>query len=350
MGDLIQMNGAVPAHIQQMFGGASVNEDLKTGVSQGYPIVSYKGKTWHVVTGDDRQLVTLEGSSHPAPFIKGVLIRANPNLAKVYYPNGYEEGSTEKPTCHSNDSVAPAADAAEPQAVKCAACPFNQWGSKITESGARGKACSDSRRMAIAPEGDLENAMLLRVPAASLKNLLAYAQQLEKRGVPYQALVTEIAFDPAAAFPQLTFKPSRWLDEAEVAQVQEMYESDIVRTICALDVAGYAEALPPPADDNFLPPGGPAPSVAKAQPKAGPKKTPQQAQPEEVEQALQGANTATPGAATQAARSTGFGGGGKAQPQATPPAEQNEQQSTAQTLAAGVDAEMDAVLSAFDDA
>lgn len=348
MADLLTQGGAaLPAHIAAAFGGSMVNSDLTAGVSVGYPIVSYKGKTWQVVENGERVLVTAENGEDPAPAINAVIIRANPNLNKVYYPDGYEEGSTEKPLCHSNDSIAPAMDAQEPQAKKCAVCPFNQWGSKITESGARGKACSDSRRLAIAPEGDLERVMLLRVPAASLKTLLGYAQNLEKRGVPYQALVTRIGFDHTVAYPSLTFKAERWLDEVEVNDVKALYESDLVANITALSV-GHAEVEDAaPAEDDFLPPGGPpqAAAPAAAAPKAvAPKR--QAVKPSEVAAILD----AEPPAQAAPPKGTGFGAKKTTAAAAQVAAQAAPAAAPATVLAEGAMADLDAALAGFDDA
>src|SRR5690606_11680321 len=107
-----------------------------------------------------------------------VIVKANPNLSKTFYKNGYEEGSAEKPTCYSHDGLKPAADAAEPQASACLACPHNVWGSRVTENGSKGKACQDYRRLCVVPSGQLDRPMLLRVPAGSLKDLVAYGDML----------------------------------------------------------------------------------------------------------------------------------------------------------------------------
>jgi hypothetical protein len=308
LGDLISVNSQLPDHIRAAF-GTTGNSDLTAGVSMGYPIVSYKGKTW-----------------------QAVILKANPNLNKVYYEEGYEEGSTERPICHSNDAIAPAADAQKPQSPKCATCKWNQFGSKISDNGARGKACQDSRRLAIAPAGDLERAMLLRVPPASLKALLAYAQGLEKRGVPYAALVTKLGFDHQVAYPSLTFKAESWLSAEDVATVKEMVDSDLVRNICALDAVGYAEvAEQPEQSDDFLPPGGPASATEKKT------TTKAKATKEEVAAAVQ---------PTEKKTATGFGGGAKAAPQE--PVE-TEASSNADVVAEGAMAELDAALEGFDD-
>jgi hypothetical protein len=242
------MSGAVPAHIQKAFAQQAANAALAAGVSAGYPIISYKGKVWHIVEGGERTLITIgEGrnANDPAASLEAVILLANPALNKVYYPDGYEEGSTERPLCHSDDGITPAADAQEKQSKTCGVCPYNEWGSKISDTGSRGKACADSRRMAIASPDDLDTPMLLRCPAASLKTLLAYGQQLDKRGWPYFALVTRIGFDSSLAYPALTFTPERWLDEAELAEVMTKQKDDLVLNITAMNGKAAAPAPDP---------------------------------------------------------------------------------------------------------
>lgn len=235
MSDLIPFeSGAVPAHIAKRFGNTS-NNDLMGGVGQGgFPVISYKGKVWHVSQGGNRTLVA-DDDGDPRPNIEVVILKANPNLSKIYYDSGYEEGSSEKPNCYSFDGIAPAADAAEPQSKKCAICPRNQWGSRITEHGAKGKECADNRRLAVAPVGDLANPMLLRVPAATLKDLVEYAKTIERRGANYNAVVTKIGFDHNVAHPKFTFKPLRWLTDDEANTVLEVLEGDLIGRITGTD-------------------------------------------------------------------------------------------------------------------
>lgn len=225
---------AVPAHIAAMQGGS--NSDLTSGVNSSYPIISYKGKVWHVNEGDNSVLVADEESGDPKASIEVVLLKANSKLSKIYYEAGYEEGSTAKPNCYSNDSVTPALDAQEPQHATCGGCPHNAWGSRITDAGGKGKACGDSRRVAVAPIGELDRPMLLRIPAASLKELTEYGKGLDKRNAPYSAVVTKVGFDHEVAYPKLTFKALRWLDEAEVDAVAAL-DAQLLENICALNIA-----------------------------------------------------------------------------------------------------------------
>ncbi len=238
---------ALPAHIAAAF-TPTANDDLSAGVGLSYPIISYKGKSWHIVSGGVSNLVK-RSDGDPAASLEVIILKANPAISKVFYKDRFVEGTTEKPDCYSVDSMAPALDATEPQAKKCALCKWNQFGSRISDEGAKGKACSDSRRLAVAPGGNPENAMLLRVPAASLKELSIFADMLKQRQVPYQALVTKIGFDHDVAYPKLTFTPVRWLNADEVAKVQALGEGELVRSITTIGS--------PSVDENPAGAGGP---------------------------------------------------------------------------------------------
>ena len=222
---------SLPAFLQETFG---LTNDLLVSGGGGYPTVSIKGKVFTLKRGDEKTLIT-NADDEPARSLEVVILKAGPagdKLAKVYYKSGYTEGSDAKPLCYSNDGIAPSINATEPQCKTCAACPQNVWGSHVSEDGKKGKACSDPKRLAIAPAGQINDPMLMRVPAASLKALTAFGQQLAKRGVPYQAVVAKIGFDYSVAHPALTFKPVGFVDEGTLGEIKEAMESDLVKRIC----------------------------------------------------------------------------------------------------------------------
>jgi hypothetical protein len=239
---LFEGNSQVPAHLAHLY-GASSNTDLVGGLQGGYPIISYKGKVWHIVEGDKRTLVTNDDGEAKGS-IEGVILKANPHLSKLYYQSGYEEGSNEKPTCYSNDGLAPPADVQDRQSDTCATCPHNVWGSRISENGAKGRACSDLRRLAFAPLGALDMPMLLRVPAATLKELAAYATMLDRRKTLYQTVVTKISFDHTVAHQKFLFKAVRFIDAEEYQTITEVGERDIINQIIGLSAAAGAPAEP----------------------------------------------------------------------------------------------------------
>lgn len=321
--DVVAFEAAsLPAHLASLFGGAAASDLTANVGSGGFPFLSIKGKVWTIVRGKDDRTVVTNADGDPRSSIEAVVIKANPHLSKVYYARGYEEGSDAKPDCYSADGIAPAADSEAPQAKKCAVCPHNQWGSKVTEQGGKGKACSDSRRIAVAPVGQINDPMLVRVPAASLRPLAEYGSALMKKGIPYQAVVTKIGFDPEAASPKLTFKFVGFLTPEQAQQVKTVMDTDIVNQIIGGNggVVVEEESAPAPAPAR-LPQVKPSkPAAAKAAVTADDIKVP-----------TPKASTATKAAAT-------FGGAETSPPKAEAP-----------KVADDLEAALDSVLGAEDD-
>lgn len=250
MANIIPFESAkLPAYLKA-FNVSELNADLTAHAGGGFPVISIKGKRFTVVRDGERHtLMNPLDPDSPASSMEVVLLKANKGTSKVFYLKGYDPETSEgqKPDCYSSDGIAPAADAQKPQAKKCATCPHNQWGSKVSERGTtKGKACNDTVRMAVAPAGQVNEPMLLRVPPASIRNLGEYGQTLAKRGVGYNMVVTKVSFDLEAESPKLVFKPVGFLDEAAFAEVQETIESDTVRDILGASVVpAQEEAVDP---------------------------------------------------------------------------------------------------------
>lgn len=239
--------GKLPAYLKS-FNVAELNADLTAHAGGGFPVISIKGKVFAIVKDGERTVLpNPKDPESPATSIDVVLLKANKGTSKVFYLKGYDpkDGEGQKPDCYSSDGIEPAADAQNKQAKKCATCPHNQWGSRITEKGAsKGKACADTVRMAVAAAGQVNEPMLMRVPPASIKGLGEYGQMLAKRGVGYNMVVTKIAFDMEAESPKLTFKPVGFLDDAAFGEVQEIVQSDIVQNILGASVVPTAVEAP----------------------------------------------------------------------------------------------------------
>jgi hypothetical protein len=244
---------------------AALNSDLTAHAGGGFPVISIKGKVFAVVRDGEREIqMNPKDPDSAATSLNVVLLKANKGTSKVFYLKGYDKDSSEgqKPDCYSNDGVEPAGDAQNKQAKKCSTCPHNQWGSRVSEKGAtKGKACADAVRMAVAPAGQINDAMLLRVPPASIKALGEYGQMLAKRGVGYNMVVTKVGFDLQAESPKLTFSAIGLLDDDGFAEVQEIAASDVVSNILGSSVAA-AIAAEAPAEEE-----APAPAT---KPKAKP--------------------------------------------------------------------------------
>ena len=239
MGTLIPFSSSkVPAYLAklQAKGRGSLAAFSANVGGGGFPVLHFKGKEFSVTREGVRTLLQsadADGELVPATYVDLVLLKANANLSKVYYSKGYEEGATgAKPDCFSHDGVKPDATAATPQSKSCAACPHNVFG---TGAGGKGKACSDSRRVAVAAAGSPGEPMLLRVPPASLKNLAEYARLLGEKGIPeMHCVVTRLKFESGEATPKLVFIPKGFLDDEAFALAEEAIESDLVNQILGL--------------------------------------------------------------------------------------------------------------------
>ena len=255
---------------------AYLTPSLQTGVtgnvadfgSGGFPILSIKGKVWAIRRGDERTLITKpETPDEPAGSLELLILGIGPagnNYSKVWYATKYEEGSDNAPDCSSNDGISPDEGVPNPQAAKCALCPQNQWGAVVTESGKKAKACSDSKRLAVAAPGAVKDPMLLRIPAASLKTLREFGQYLSKRGVKDSfAVVTKAGFDYTVSHPQVTFKPIGWASERDYRDAVEMAGSDLVKQIIGMEAPSHLPDAPAHVAASLAAP-APAPVAAPA--------------------------------------------------------------------------------------
>lgn len=249
--DLIPFeSAALPAYLQA---AGNINTDLTTHVGGGgFPVLSIKGKVFTLVKDKERTVITRpDDPDEAASSLEVVILRANPNLSKVWYAAGYEEGgAVAKPDCYSNDGMKPAADSASPQCKTCAACPKNIFGSG---ANGKGKACSDSRRIAVASAGQLNEPMLLRVPPATLKPLAEFGKALSNRGVSYAAVVTKIRFEREEATPKLTFTPVGFLSEDQFNEAQLVAKSELVENIIGIGQNGFTPDVEVPVKAAKVP-------------------------------------------------------------------------------------------------
>lgn len=212
------------------------NDELGQGIASSYGIVGYRGKVWSIkFQGKETQLMRDDGDG-PRGSIEVVIVKAASAISKIFYAGGYQDGSNSPPDCWSTNGITPDAAAQNKQNATCAGCPMNAWGSRVTEAGKQGKACSDSRRIAVIPVNDMANEMfggpmLLRIPAASLKDLKAYGDLLNSYHYPYYACATRISFDPKEAFPKFVFSAIRPLTDDEAKYVLDLRDDKRVGNI-----------------------------------------------------------------------------------------------------------------------
>ena len=211
-----------------------------------FPYLSIKGKRFAVVRNkEETPIMRLDDEDTPANAIEIVLVNTAPTFCKVFYAAGYTEGAKDKPTCYSNDGLTPARDAAEKQADHCATCDHNAWG---TGPNGKGKACSDSLRLAIAFVDSINDPILLRVPPASLKNITEYAAFLSRKGAPMEGLVTKLKFDSEEATPKLQFSAVRYLTEEQYNEALEVAKAPITQQIIGTQAVSRLNNAAPAED------------------------------------------------------------------------------------------------------
>ncbi len=223
-------------------------DDLTAGVTASYPVLRIKGKVWAVSMNGATTPILMPGTAYPVPAMQLVLVKANRHVSKTFYRDGYTDGATEAPNCWSFDGVAPDSAVPQPVCQSCAACPNNQIGSRISESGSKVKACPDIKRVAVM-DPKSGTTMLLRLPYTSMKSLAKFAGELSKQVPPvgYNEIVTELAFDMTKAHPEITFKPVRWLTEDESAAVAEALADPNIEAILGGSPGEFQPAEPAPS-------------------------------------------------------------------------------------------------------
>src|SRR5271165_352306 len=180
MSNIIPVNfGAVSSR----FANRPADNALSEGVQGGFAMIGYKGKVWSIRSKGVTHNLMRDDGDGPRGSIEVVIVKASSKLSKIWYEHGYEDGSAAPPDCFSTNGVTPDPSATNKQNPTCAGCKRDAWGSSAT---GKGKACGDSRRLAVVPQSDLRNemfegAMLLRVPAGSLGELADYGNALQKQ-------------------------------------------------------------------------------------------------------------------------------------------------------------------------
>ena len=123
-----------------------------------------------------------------------------------FYKGRFDPNNLQNPDCFSlslhGEEMVPHEASKEKQNGHCDGCSKNAWGSASTpENPSRGKACKDTRRIALIPKDakDIAKAEIavLTLPVTSVKNWGTYVQGLaaEYRRPPF-GVFTEIEVEP----------------------------------------------------------------------------------------------------------------------------------------------------------
>lgn len=311
--------GAPPAIAQNR--RSNMNAAAQHGVQASFGVIGYRGRNWRIkYRGEELLLKNEQGA--PYPNLDIVVVGVSPNISKQWYEKNFTEGSDEAPDCFSVDGVVPDPSSPKRQSPTCAVCPLNAWGSRVSDQGKKGKACQDSRRIAIVPLGDIDNEtyggpMMLRLPPMSLNNFANYAALLERRGASLEVVGTRLGFDYDVAYPRITFDVVGWLSNEQAVKV---IGPDGNSGICAdpqvtrMLQEAVVEVTHDPA--SAVPPNGAVPDpLAGGPPQVVTQRVDPPAPPQPVQQAV------PPAPAVTGFAPAGFANGGTAHvPQQAPPA------------------------------
>lgn len=138
-------------------------------------------------------------------------------LENTYYTEEYDPNNPSSPDCYAfgrdEDTMAPHEEAPDPQAKLCVNCEWNKFG---TADRGKGKACRNSRRLALTPAGAIEEGEIvvnddseyyetsdigfLKIPPTSLKGWAAYVRDIYSRfKTPPMGVITHVKLVPDEA-------------------------------------------------------------------------------------------------------------------------------------------------------
>ncbi len=265
------MTSQLPAHLAHR-----QKRDLSTaaigGISQGQgPHISITGNRFTLIdaAGNQRPIQTL--------YLDVCIIDANPVVSKIFYdPNKRYDpsgGDNSPPICFSDNGQGASAQASQPQNTSCQLCPWNAWGSAVSQmTGKQTKACNDVKKLAVVVPGMGPMPFLLRVPPATLKNLAQYTNTMKGHGVDLPDALTRLEFESQGV---LKFTPVGYVDAQTAADSEAVWASNGTDVLLGkldrpwlgqseaqkLDYAQRQQIAPPPQPAPAAPaPFAPAPS------------------------------------------------------------------------------------------
>lgn len=190
-----------------------------------------------------------------AEVIEGVIVDFV--SANLFYDGPYDPNNPAPPGCFAvgpePTTLVPTSNSPNRQSETCAGCPNNQFG-----SAGKGKACKNTRLLAIKALDDPEDALyVLSVPPTSIKAFDGYVHTLAgKLRLPPVGVVTRISLDKRETFFSPRFEVVRPLAPEELGPYMEARTQARERLLVEPDFSQYSAPAPAPAARGR---GGPAP-------------------------------------------------------------------------------------------
>lgn len=210
--------GNIPKALQKQLAQAALEESGREASSGGRFISAKGGK------------FSFQGNKLPNPM--QVVVADYISVNTYYDPDRpYDEDKPASPICWAigkdERMLAPAPASPDKQAATCAECKWNAF--KSAENG-KGKACKNTRRVAVFPLDAIKAGehAVVKIAPASLTNWRKYIDQLTKVvNVPTYSVVTEITLDDKIIEVGLVkLLPAKTI--AQVSQLRASVQSDLL--------------------------------------------------------------------------------------------------------------------------
>ena len=209
--DTIEEGGApaIPDYMKEFMQQSQADTGSLIASSTSVPRLSYRGKRWRFIVDGEEELIK---DLHVDVIVVGVEPDAG-RFIKTYYANTYNPGDSSPPDCSSSNGIMPDAWVSNPQAQRCGQCMQNVFGSAVSRSGGKAKACHDSKRLWLTKADDTDVIYGLNVPIMSLKNLAEYGKFIARNNYPLTLVITRLTLDDEAEFPKLCFAHQGFVQE-----------------------------------------------------------------------------------------------------------------------------------------
>lgn len=249
-------------------------ESLADGIGSSYAVLGYKGKVWSLRYRGEKHTFIRSDDGSPTNHIDVIILRQAHAKSKSFYQDSFVEGASDgkRPVCASLDGVTPDAEYQPPQANACAICPKNVW--HTNTEGRKSRDCADYKRLAVLLLPNVTKQMLgtplmeavfLRVPPASLNELVTFGETMASQGFPFHSFVTRISFNPEKPHPEMVFRPLQALKNEEAPVVLPLRNDPLTKRITGEDQV--TRPLLPAATNGAAAIGAPQ-TVAKPAPAA----------------------------------------------------------------------------------
>lgn len=223
----------LPANIQEQFAAEVAALQKRISAPSGDRITVTQAKTFKLPNGlevDELECVIVE-------FV----------AANFYYDQDYDRNSIVPPACFAIGlepaGLVPSANSPDVQCASCAGCWANQF--KSAKTG-RGKACSNTRLLAVLPlDADADTPIqILKVSSTGLKSFDGHvANVATKYGVPVRGVVTKVTMsDEDYASLRFSFVTKLGLKDPLLAVVYGQKEAAMQRLLTEPDVSAAKAA------------------------------------------------------------------------------------------------------------